>query len=98
MSAQLFLGLDVGTQGTKALLLDVEAHAVVARASSSYGLIEGLAQGAAEQAPETWWQAVRECLRALARVQDLASVRAVGVSVYSSLKMNWHYWATELYL
>jgi xylulokinase len=80
MSAELFLGLDVGTQGTKALVADVDQRAVVARASSSYGLIEGLPSGAAEQHPDTWWSAVRECLRALATEVDLARVRAVGVS------------------
>jgi len=80
MSAELYLGLDVGTQGTKAVLLDVERRAVVARASSSYGLIEGLAPGAAEQHPETWWNAVRACLATLARAQDLTGVRALGVS------------------
>ena len=41
MSA-LFLGLDVGTQGTKALLVDAESCAVVARASHAYGLEPGL--------------------------------------------------------
>lgn len=80
MKTDLHLGLDVGTQGTKALLLDVERGEVVARASSAYGLIEGLAPGAAEQHPDTWWQAVRACLATLARTQDLAGVRAVGVS------------------
>jgi len=76
----LYLGLDVGTQGTKALLLDVEQGRVVARAARAYGLIEGLAPGAAEQDPATWWEAVRGCLAELGRALDLARVRAVGVS------------------
>jgi D-xylulose kinase len=76
----LYLGLDVGTQGTKALVVDVEARAVVARAAHGYGLIEGLAPGAAEQHPDTWWEAVRACCAALARAVDHARVRAVGVS------------------
>ena len=76
------IGLDVGTQGTKGLALDVESRTVVARASSAYGLIEGLAAGAAEQHPDTWWSAVVDVARAL--VRDLGSraveIRALGVS------------------
>ncbi len=77
---ELFLGLDVGTQGTKALLVDLEARAVVARAARAYELIQGLAPGAAEQHPDTWWSAVRACLTALAQQVDLGRVRGVGVS------------------
>lgn len=80
MSGELYLGLDVGTQGTKALLADVEAGTIVARAATAYGLIEGLASGAAEQHPNTWWSAVRECVHAMARQADLGRVRGVGVS------------------
>ena len=42
----LFLGLDVGTQGTKGVVLDAETGRVVARASAAYGLLEGLGPGA----------------------------------------------------
>ena len=76
----LFLGLDVGTQGTKALVVDVDERSVVARASSAYDLIPGLPPGAAEQHPDTWWNAVRECAHALARQVELGRVRALGVS------------------
>src|SRR5688572_24653686 len=55
-----YIGYDVGTQGTKALLIDSERREVVARASSSYGLIEGLPAGCAEQHPDTWAHALRE--------------------------------------
>ena len=79
-SAELFLGLDVGTQGTKALAIDVERRAVVARGSCAYGLIEGLAPGAAEQHPETWWDAVRATVRTLGESLDLRTIRAIGVS------------------
>lgn len=80
MSSELYLGLDVGTQGTKALLVDVGTRVVVARASSAYDLIPGLPAGAAEQHPDTWWNAVRACAEALAREIDLTRVRGVGVS------------------
>ena len=81
----LFLGLDVGTQGTKAVLLDAASGRIVARAGRSYGLIEGLPDGAAEQHPDTWIEAVgaaaREALGAAAPGASLASrVAGVGVS------------------
>jgi xylulokinase len=80
MSDALFLGLDVGTQGTKALVVDVEARTVVGRAASAYELLPGLPPGAAEQHPDTWWHAVRECARALGATLDLGRVSGVGVS------------------
>ena len=54
----LFLGVDVGTQGTKGLVVDNDGQ-VIARARQEYGLIEGLPPAAAEQHPETWVDAVR---------------------------------------
>ncbi len=85
MSAEraLHLGLDVGTQGTKALLIDPRRRAIVAAASSSYELIEGLPQGAAEQHPDTWAAAIRDCVgqvfaRSGARPAELAGVGVSG--------------------
>src|SRR5262245_47517185 len=80
MTSALFLGLDVGTQGTKALVVDVEARAVVARAASAYDLIPGLPPGAAEQHPDTWWDAVRTCVRALGAEIDARRIAGIGVS------------------
>jgi len=78
----LYLGLDVGTQGTKGVVLDAASGEVVARAGVSYGLIEDLAPGAAEQHPETWIDAVRQVCSALwsSGVVDPGRVRGVGVS------------------
>jgi xylulokinase len=78
--SDLVLGLDVGTQGTKALCLDVERRTIVARAASSYGLIEGLPPGAAEQHPDTWWNAIGSCMEAIGRQVDAGRIRAIGVS------------------
>jgi len=70
------LGLDVGTQGTKAVLLDASQGRVVARASASYGLIAGLEAGAAEQHPDTWRQAVRSVI---AEVMESGSTPAGAI-------------------
>jgi xylulokinase len=79
-SGPLVLGLDVGTQGTKALLLDPESGAVVARAGKAYGLLPDLPPGAAEQHPETWIDAVRDATRAVLDRAARGRVAAVGVS------------------
>lgn len=77
----LFLGLDVGTQGTKGLVLDAATGRVLARAATACGLIEGLPPGAAEQHPEAWVAAVRDVAAQLhAQLPDLAA-RAAGVGV-----------------
>lgn len=80
MTGDLFLGLDVGTQGTKGLLVDTDERAVVARASAAYGLIDGLPAGAAEQHPHTWIDAAREVASTLLADLDGRRVRGVGVS------------------
>lgn len=76
MGAQ-FLGLDVGTQGTKAVLVDVDAGRVIAQGAAAYGLIEGLPDGHAEQDPATWLGAVEE---ATGKLGDLSGVAGIGVS------------------
>jgi len=77
-----FLGLDVGTQGTKGIVIDTADGTVVARAARSYDLIGGLRPGAAEQHPETWWEAVREVARELSTAPgvDPRQVAGIGVS------------------
>jgi len=76
----LYLGFDVGTQGTKALLIDDVQRAVVARASASYGLIEGLPAGHAEQHPDTWAAALREVTTRILQQADLKLLAGIGVS------------------
>ena len=80
MRGALFLGLDVGTQGTKGVLVDADAGAIVGRAGRSYGRIEGLPEGAAEQHPQTWIEAVAEVARELLAGVEPARLGGLGVS------------------
>lgn len=77
----LFLGLDVGTQSTKGLLVDPVEGRVVARASRAYGLIEGLPPGAMEQHPETWIEAIRGVAQDLLATPGVRPEEVAGVGV-----------------
>lgn len=81
MTTDALLALDVGTSGCRAELFALSGESL-ARHYLEYGL-SSPAPGAAEQAPEGWWQAVVTCTRAaLADARPAATrVRAVGLSV-----------------
>ena len=53
----LFLGIDIGTTGTKSILFD-EKGAIVSRAYQGYGLTTP-AHGWVDQDPQDWWDAVK---------------------------------------
>ena len=50
----LHLGIDVGTQGTKCIVLDAESNRIVGRGASNYGILPSTIEGRAEQQPSTW--------------------------------------------
>jgi xylulokinase len=75
-----FLGLDVGTQGVKALVWDASTGAVAARSAAPLALLALGRPGAAEQRPEDWIAAVEAALAALRAQGALPGVQAVGVS------------------
>jgi xylulokinase len=78
VSDALFLGLDIGTSGVKAVLVspdgDVEAAATTALTLSTPR------PGWAEQNPDDWWQATRDSTRAVLRDRPANRVRAIGIS------------------
>lgn len=75
-----FLGLDVGTQGVKALVWDAAGGQVLARASAPLELLPISRPGAAEQRPEDWITAVVAVTQELAAAGALQGVAGVGVS------------------
>jgi len=76
------LGLDVGTQSTKAVLYDVGARRAVAKSARGYGLLPTGVRGRAEQDPGTWTDAVDGAVaEVLSRVPGAAAgVAGIGVS------------------
>jgi xylulokinase len=75
-----YLGIDVGTSGTKTLLIDADGK-VIAEANASYPLHQPK-PGWTEQDPEDWWKATVKTVRTVMRKAKLkpAAVRAIGLS------------------
>lgn len=77
-----FLGIDSGTQSTKAIVLDLDTGKILASGQQSYGLIKGLPPGHLEQHPKTWIDAVNKCvLQCLVKLgAKKKKIRGIGVS------------------
>ncbi|WP_419806376.1 xylulokinase [Terriglobus sp.] len=73
-----FLGIDCGTQGTKALLLQRDGVAL-GRGYAKHEIIER-ANGAREQQPQWWVDALKVSVAAAMAAHPHAAVRAIGVS------------------
>ncbi|MGQ9479674.1 MAG: xylulokinase [Thermoproteota archaeon] len=82
MNREYFIGVDVGTQSMKTLVVEGDTGLVVGKSVESYGLIEGLPTGHKEQDPIVWIEAFRKTVKeAISRANiDPKAVRAIGVS------------------
>lgn len=78
----LLIGIDSGTQSTKALVVDAKNGKVLGSGAQAYDLIPNLPPGAKEQHPHTWREATASAIRqALRSAKATASeVKAIGVS------------------
>ena len=78
----IILGIDSGTQSTKALAVDARNGAVVGTGTAAYGLIPDLPPGAKEQHPHTWREAAATAIRQALRAAKAgpSEVKAIGVS------------------
>src|SRR3954465_405055 len=72
------VGIDVGTSGTKGVLV-AEDGRVLARRTLPYPLLTPR-PGWTEQDPEAWWAAAREILRHLTAAAPEAEIAGVGLS------------------
>ena len=77
----LFLGIDCGTQGTKAIVLDAASGKVLGLGAAAHSLISG-ANGRREQHPQEWLDALTESThRALQQAGvDGQDILGIGVS------------------
>ncbi len=76
------IGIDSGTQGTKALVIDLDGTKVLGRGFAPHALRPGLKPGQSEQDPEAWVAALESALAAAlseARINP-AQVVALGIS------------------
>ena len=93
--ARYYLGIDTGTQSTKAIVYDATQRLIVGRGAVSHGLNPTSVVGRAEQDPEVWvdamWRAGRAALDEMessvgAEARSLVS--GIGVSGYASQGSN----------
>lgn len=75
-----YLGIDIGTSGTKTLLID-QAGKVLAEANAEYPMHQPK-PGWTEQVPDDWWNAVVATVRAVMAQSGLqpSDVKAIGLS------------------
>jgi xylulokinase len=80
-SRSLLIGIDSGTQSTKALVVDARSGKVCGTGSAAYGLIPNLPAGAKEQDPETWRVALVKSVKAALKDAKASAGEVVAISV-----------------
>ncbi len=73
-----FMGIDVGTQGSRAAVID-EDGSLVASGNGPHTL-QSLRPGWSERDPEEWWGAVKIAIREAGKTIDLKAVRGIGMT------------------
>jgi xylulokinase len=74
----VFLGIDIGTGGTRAVLVNSQGK-LVASASAEHAPFRSEYPGWAEQDPEDWWRAAQQAIREVIAISG-ARVDAVGLT------------------
>ncbi|NOS71480.1 MAG: xylulokinase [Verrucomicrobia bacterium] len=78
----LLIGIDSGTQSTKAVIVDAKDGKVLGSGAQAYELIPNLPPGAKEQHPHSWREATAAAIRQALRQAKAsgADIKAIGVS------------------
>ena len=74
-----FLGLDVGTGGSRAVVIDASGR-IYASATVEHEPFASPQLGWAEQNPDDWWRASATAIRTVLRKTDAEEIKAVGLS------------------
>lgn len=77
---QLFLGIDCGTQGTKALILDSRSGKVLGQGAAAHSLISS-ANGRREQDPAQWLEALTIATRQALLAANISGQEILGIGV-----------------
>lgn len=74
----MYIGIDLGTSGVKAILLDENQRLI---ATASHALPISRPQPLwSEQNPQDWWNATNQAMQDLAKQYDLRAVKAIGLT------------------
>ncbi|HXC94480.1 MAG TPA: xylulokinase [Edaphobacter sp.] len=76
----MILGVDVGTGGTRAVLID-RSGKILASYASEHAPIHSEHIGWAEQDPEDWWRAAREAIAGAMAASELTGAEIEGVGL-----------------
>jgi len=74
----MFIGIDLGTSGVKAILMDEEGNILASQTEPQP--ISRPHPLWSEQDPEDWWQATNRAIRALSKKYQLHGVKALGIA------------------
>lgn len=76
----LYIGIDSGTQSTKAVVLDLDQRRVVAESRAPHQLIAGLPAGHMEQHPQDWVKALDRVVGEVVAKVDAKRICGIGIS------------------
>ncbi len=88
MNQKLYLGIDCGTQGTKALVLDSVSGQVLGQGSAPHELISG-ANGRREQDTGQWLEAFIQATRQALHAAQVDGQAILGLSVFPASSTGW---------
>lgn len=71
-----FIGIDIGTQGARVVILNQDGE-ITASSERNFGLDE---QSREEQSPQMWWDACKDCLLELSDATANLTIIALGVT------------------
>lgn len=75
------IGIDSGTQGTKALVVDFDRGRVLGRGYAPHLMVPGLPPGASEQDPRTWVRAMEAALAAALKESKVDPKKIVSLGI-----------------